>query len=443
MRPLPRVAWMYIGAVALAAAALLVTYLPLADLFQLESVALAVLSILAILVTGTHGIPIRERIRVTLTTVIIFADILLMPVGLAAWTTAFGMTWSFIHLRRRWYNVLFNASAYVLTVFSTGLIYRSLDDGPPILFGSWANALAVCVAGTFYYLANTALVSLMVDLREGHRPGSSWIPAMRGAGTEYFTLLLLGVLAALLYGVNRVLIVLIIVPAVIVYDSYRTSQDLRRERDKLIDTEESVRKDLQMELHDGLAQTMAAMTMRAAIAAKLVAIDTEKATTEIKELEAQLREATRGVRTLLYELRPLVLESQGLVAALETYIAKLQKPGAPHISLEVHNFTGRLDHRAEISVFGIVQEAVNNILKHAQATTVVITISGSPERLHMTIKDNGKGFDPKQVQEKYAQRGSFGLLNMQERAARIGGELQITSQAGQGATVTLTVNRPT
>jgi signal transduction histidine kinase len=188
---------------------------------------------------------------------------------------------------------------------------------------------------------------------------------------------------------------------------------------------------------------MAAMTMRAAIAAKLVAIDTEKATTEIRELEAQLREATRGVRTLLYELRPLVLESQGLVAALETYIARLQKPGAPHISLEVQDFAGRLDHRAEISVFGIVQEAVNNILKHAQATTVTITISGSPERLHMTIKDNGKGFDPKQVQEKYAQRGSFGLLNMQERATRIGGELQITSQVGQGATVTLTVDRPT
>jgi signal transduction histidine kinase len=443
MRPLPRVAWLYIGAVSLAAAALLVAYLPLPGPLQLENVALAVLSILAILFTGTHGVPIRERIRVTLTTVIIFADILLMPVGLAAWTTAIGMTWSFIHLRRRWYNVLFNSSAYALTVFATGLIYRSLDDVPPLLFGSWANTFALCFAGTFYYLANTALVSLMVDLREGRSPGGSWIPAMRGAGTEYFTLVLLGILAALLYDVNRVLIVLIIVPAVIVYDSYRTSRDLRRERDKLIDTEEDVRKQLQVELHDGLAQTMAAMTMRASIVAKLIAVDTARATAEIKELESQLREATRGVRTLLYELRPLVLESQGLTAALETYIAKLQKPGSPHISLEVQDFAGRLDHRAEISVFGIVQEAVNNILKHAQASTVVITISGSPEKLRMTIRDDGKGFDPKQVQEKYAQRGSFGLLNMQERASRIGGDLQITSQAGQGTTVTLTVDRPT
>ncbi len=443
MRPLPRIAWLYICIVALIAAAILIVYLPLGDLLQPENAAMAILSILAILVAGTHGIPIRERIRVTLTTVIIFADILLMSVGLVAWTTAIGLTWSFVHLRRRWYNTLFNASAYVLTVFGSALIYRAFNDSPAVLFGSWANALALFAAGTFYYLANTALVALMVDLREGHTAGSSWIPAMRGAGTEYFTLVLLGILAGLLYDINRVLIVLIVVPAVIVYDSYRTSQELRRERDKLIDTEEDVRKHLQEELHDGLAQTMAAMTMRASIAAKLVPVDTEKATAEIIELEVQLREATRGVRTLLYELRPLVLESQGLAAALEAYIAKLQKPGAPHISLDVQGFTGRLDHRAEISVFGIVQEAVNNILKHAKATNVVIAISGSPEKLRMTIKDNGVGFDPKQVQEKYSQRGSFGLLNMQERALRIGGELQITSSASQGTTVTLTVDRPT
>jgi signal transduction histidine kinase len=443
MRPLPRAAWLYISVVSLAAAYLLLDHPPLAELHGVEDVALAAFSILAILLTGTHGIPIRDRIRVTLTTVVIFADILLMSVGLAAWTAAIGMTWSFIHLRRRWYNTLFNASAYVMTVFGAGLIYRLLDDAPKVLFGSWSNALALCAAGAFYYLANTALVTLMVDLREGHVPGSSWIPAMRSAGTEYFTLILLGILAGLLYGVNRVLIVLIIVPAVIVYDSYRTSQDLRRERDKLIDTEEDVRKQLQEELHDGLAQTMAAMTMRASIAAKMIAVDTVKATAEIRELEAQLREATRGVRTLLYELRPLVLESQGLAAALETYITKLQKPGAPHISLEVRNFAGRLDHRAEISVFGIVQEAVNNILKHAGATTVAIVITGPPEKLRMTITDDGKGFDPNQVLEKYAQRGSFGLLNMQERASRIGGELEITSQPGQGTIVTLTVNRVT
>jgi signal transduction histidine kinase len=427
--------------VALAAAALLITYFPLNDLQQPERVILAALSILALVYLGTHGIPIRERVRVTLTTVIIFADVLLLPVGLAAWTTVIGLTWAFVRMRRRWYNTLFNASAYVLTVFGTGLLYAWLDDGPPVLFGSLANTLALIVAGAFYYLANTGLVALVVDLREGRTPASSWIPTMRSAGAEYFTLILLGILAALLYRVNRPLILLVVVPAAIVYDSYQTSQALRRERDRLIDTEESVRRELQVELHDGLAQSLAAMTMRASVAAKQLGRDPDKTAAELAVLESELRTTTRNVRTLLYELRPLVLESQGLVAAVEAYITKLQQPGNPHIRLEVEGFTGRMDHRVEISVFGIVQEAVNNIIKHAQAKNVLIRITGTPDHFRMIIRDDGKGFDPAQVQERYAQRGSFGLLNMQERATRIGGDLQITSSAGQGTTVTLTVAR--
>jgi signal transduction histidine kinase len=231
------------------------------------------------------------------------------------------------------------------------------------------------------------------------------------------------------------------VPAIIVYDSYRTSQALRLERDRLIDTEESVRKQLQMDLHDGLAQTLAAMTMRASIATRQIAVDPEKAKVEISQLEKELRDATRGVRTLLYTLRPLVLESQGLVAAVETYIGKLTAPNTPQIRLETEGLVDRLDHRAEISLFGIVQEGVNNIIKHAQATNVLIRIVGMSDHIEMTIRDDGKGFDPAQVQERYSQRGSFGLLNMQERATRIGGELQLTSAPGKGTLVSVTVPR--
>ena len=140
-------------------------------------------------------------------------------------------------------------------------------------------------------------------------------------------------------------------------------------------------------------------------------------------------------------MRPLILESQGLAAALETYIAKLQQPGAPQIRLDVNDFAERLDHRSEISLFGIVQEAVANILKHAQASNVVITLVGAEDKVLLTIRDDGKGFDPALVQERYDQRGSFGLLNMRERASRIGGELQITSSPGQGTLVTVSLPR--
>lgn len=443
MRPLPRSAWLYIGLVTAWAAALLVAFFPIKAVQQPEPLMLAILSVLGLVYVGTHGIPIREKVRVALTTVIIFAATVLLDVSLAAWVTAIGLAWAFIRLRRRWYNTVFNCSAYVLTVFCTGFVYTTLDDRPAILFGSAANMLALLTAGAVYYLANTLLVSLVVDLREGKVPISSWMPTMRSAGPEYFTLILLGILAALLYGVNRPLILLVVVPAIIVYDSYRTSQELRLERDRLIDTEESVRRQLQMDLHDGLAQTLAAMTMRASIATRQVTGEPEKAKAELVQLEKELRDATRGVRTLLYELRPLVLESQGLVPAVETYIARLQVPGAPQMRLEVAGLVERLDHRAEISLFGIVQEGVNNIIKHAQATTVLIRIVGLADHIEMTIRDDGKGFDPAQVQERYSQRGSFGLLNMQERATRIGGELQLTSEIGKGTLVSVSVPRHT
>lgn len=441
MRPLPRIAWLYIGLVTGAAALMLVANFPLTAVQELEPLAFAIVSILALVYVGTHGIPIREKVRVTLSTVIIFADLVRLDVGLAAWVTAIGLAWAFIRLKRRWYNVVFNSAAYVLTVFCSGLAYKALDDGPPILFGSTANALALMTAGAAYYLVNTLLVSLVVDLREGKIPISSWMPTMRSAGPEYFTLILLGILAALLYGENRPLILLVVVPAIIVYDSYRTSQELRQERDRLIDTEESVRKQLQMDLHDGLAQNLAAMTMRASIATRQITVDPDRAKAEISLLERELRDATRGVRTLLYTLRPLVLESQGLVAAVETYISKLQAPGTPQIRLQTEGLIERLDHRAEISLFGIVQEGVNNIIKHAQATTVLIRIVGMSDHIEMTIRDDGKGFDPAQVQERYSQRGSFGLLNMQERATRIGGELQLTSAPGKGTLVSVNVPR--
>lgn len=441
MRPFPRIAWIYIGSVAVAASILLISYLPLAVLRQPETLALAIVSVLAIVFTGTHGIPIRQHIRVTLTTVVIFADVLLFDVGTAAWVVAVGQAWVFIRLKRRWYNTLFNAAAYVLTVFGSGLIYQWIDDRPPVLLGSVANAFAVLAAADFYYLANTALVTLMVDLREGRLPSTTWIATLRRAGTEYFTLILLGVLAALLYRVNRPLILLVVVPAAIVFDAFRMGHELREQRDRLIDAEEAVRHQLQTDLHDGPAQSLAAMTMRASVASRHVVADPAAAARELAELEKELRDATRGVRTLLYELRPLVLESQGLPAALETYVAKLQQPRGPRIRLDFSGFSGRLEHRVEISLFGIVQEAVANALKHARASVVEITVAVKADWVTVSVRDDGLGFDPVQVDARYDQRGSFGLLHMRERAGRIGGELRVESAPGHGTTVSVSIPR--
>jgi len=441
MRPLPPLAWFYIWIVTLFAGAVLLWLLPSADLLNPEKLLLASLASLALILTEMHPISLRPHTSVSVSTAILFAAPLILDLGLAAWATALGMALAYIQLRRRWYNVLFNTGACVLTVFLTGQVYRLLNDGSVIPFSTWPNAMALLLAGLAFFLANSALVSTVIDLRERLPLGNSWPAVARSAGAEYFCLLLLGTLGALIYEINRFLLLLLVIPVIIVYDAYKTSRDLRRERDRLIDTEEMVRKRLQMELHDGLAQSLAAMTMKAGLVARQLSKDPAKAAAEMAALENDLRLATQGVRNLLYELRPLILETQGLVPALEGYIARLQREAGPHIHLEVDKFSGRLEHRVEVSVFGIIQEALSNILKHAQATNVWVRLEGTPERFQAIIRDDGKGFDVLQVQEQYAQRGSFGLLNMQERAARIGGDLQITSEPGKGTIVALSVSR--
>ncbi len=441
MRPLPRLAWFYIWLVALSAGAVLLWFFPMQAIFQPDKLALATLCVLTLIVTETHQIPLRYKTSVTVSTAVIFAGLLILDVGLATWATAIGMGLAYRSLRRRWYHSLFNTAAYVWTVFTTSQIYRLLDSGTGILFSSWANTMALILAGFTYFLINSALVSIIIDLRERQPLGNTWVSMARGGGAEYLSLLLLGGLGALVYDINKFLVVLLIIPVVIVYDAYKNNQELRVERDRLIDTEETVRKKLQMELHDGLAQSLAAMVMKASVIGKLLTRDAGKAGHELASLETDLRAAMQGVRSMLFDLRPLVLEAQGLVPALQAYSARVQQEKGLQMHLDVEEFAGRMDHRLEISVFGVIQEAVNNIVKHAQAKNVWIKVTGEPERFQVIIRDDGRGFDVKQVQERYTQRGSFGLLNMQERASRVGGDLQIDSQPGQGTTVTLSVVR--
>ena len=227
--------------------------------------------------------------------------------------------------------------------------------------------------------------------------------------------------------------------AAIAIENARLYADLRAQRDRLIDAEELVRKQLQEDLHDGLAQELSSMAMKANAIARRLAHESGTVGVELAVLEDDLRSAVRVVRNLLFDLRPLVLEAQGLVPALETYVERVRTENGPALHLDLAGFSGRLDRRTEVNVFGVVQEGLTNIIKHAEARNVWISLAGGRDGFQLTIRDDGRGFDPGQVGDHYEQRGSYGLLNMQERANHIGGKLKISSEPGAGTTVTLTV----
>lgn len=219
-------------------------------------------------------------------------------------------------------------------------------------------------------------------------------------------------------------------------------QGLRAERDKIIQTQEDERKRLGRDLHDGPAQKLAQIAISLEYAEQLVTREPERLIPELRAIRETALTTSREFRNLLFDLRPLVLESEagGLTPALEHFLERFTSIPGPRMRLSV-DYPDRLSHNVELTMFAILQEAVNNVLKHAHAQNCWINIKEYEDRLIATVSDDGDGFDVHQVQSEYETRGSWGLLSMLERAALIEAKLNIASQPGRGAITSLEVPR--
>ncbi len=218
----------------------------------------------------------------------------------------------------------------------------------------------------------------------------------------------------------------------------RLYQGLRAERDHIISMQEDLRKRLARDLHDGPAQVLASIAMRIDFVRKLLIHEPEKVDEELHGISEQVIRVTRDVRDMLFDLRPLVLESEGLAVALERFLERFKSPGGPQMHL-LGEYRQRLPYHTEATVFAIIQEAVNNVLKHARARNCWIELREEARALIVRIRDDGVGFDVQAIRRNYAQRGSWGLLNMRERADLVDAILSIQAQPGTGAIVSLTV----
>jgi signal transduction histidine kinase len=217
--------------------------------------------------------------------------------------------------------------------------------------------------------------------------------------------------------------------------------DLKEERTKLLSKEEEVRHQLARDLHDGPAQSIAAITMNIEFIKKLLERDPKRVIDELDKLSALAKRTTYEVRTMLFELRPLVLETQGLKVTLEQYLERFKGNNAGvQIVLEADQMGDvHLDTKTEGTLFNIIQEAVNNALKHAKAKHIWVRMSREGKMLHAVVQDDGGGFDKAAVLRTYEKRGSFGLLNIDERARLVGGQADMVSEIGKGTTVTIMV----
>ena len=215
--------------------------------------------------------------------------------------------------------------------------------------------------------------------------------------------------------------------AALAIENARLYQSLRDERDRIIQAQENVRRQVARNLHDGTVQFLSAISMGIDHLERLLEVKPEAALAELDALRKLTRQATQQARLALFELRPLILETQGLGPALEAYVEQLQGSEAFDIHLEMADHLPELDKSVAATIFAIAQEAVNNAKKHASARDVWLRLTAENGWLRLVIEDNGIGFDTKAVEQKYDRLGSIGLLNMRERAELIDGHIQIES----------------
>lgn len=229
--------------------------------------------------------------------------------------------------------------------------------------------------------------------------------------------------------------------AAIAIENVRLYESLRDERDRIIQIQENVRRQVARNLHDGTVQFLSAISMGIDHLERLLELKPEVAKSELEALRDLTRQATQQARLALFELRPLILETQGLVPALEAYVDQLRGSEEFGVHLEAADGLPDLDQLVAATVFAIIQEAVNNIKKHASARDVWLRLSKEDSWLQVVVEDNGMGFDPEAVDREYDRRGSIGLLTMRERADLIEGHLMLESDTSPGHSGTRVILR--
>ena len=209
---------------------------------------------------------------------------------------------------------------------------------------------------------------------------------------------------------------------------------------QLIASQEKERKRIAAELHDSLGQqlviikNLALLLLQPNGASGLSAGQCER----IQEISEAASGAAREVREISYNLRPYRLDRLGLTAALRGMIETASEAGGICVSADIDNIDGVLPREMEIDFYRILQECINNLLKHSKASYATVQIEHNQGRLNMTVRDDGQGFS-QSLSKPDSSSGGFGLTGICERAQLLGGRASIRSTPGQGTTIAVEI----
>ncbi len=224
----------------------------------------------------------------------------------------------------------------------------------------------------------------------------------------------------------------------------QAEEELRESHDRLRELTaalESVREEertrISRELHDELGQQLTALRMDVSWLASRLSPDQPGLVEKLNSMKATIDATVRSVRRISAELRPLVLNELGLVAATEWLVQDFAARSGikTELDLDLDEHTLALDDRLATAMFRVLQESLTNVARHANASRVNVVLSGANGALVLKVQDDGKGIAPGEERKS----GSFGLLGMRERMQALGGQVTLRSSPGEGTTVEVSV----
>ena len=212
-------------------------------------------------------------------------------------------------------------------------------------------------------------------------------------------------------------------------------QELRSLSSRLVETQENERKNISRELHDAVGQSMSAVQFELHDLGVAPGPYPEPLRTRVDRIRELVESSVAMVRNMALLLRPSMLDDLGLEAALEWQAHQISRSTGVRIEITAGVLPDRLPEEHNICIFRVVQEALNNVCRHARASSVAIALLQEDDNLSVSIRDDGRGFPT-------PRRAGLGLVGMQERVEGLGGTLAVTSQPGKGTTIEVSLPLP-
>ena len=205
---------------------------------------------------------------------------------------------------------------------------------------------------------------------------------------------------------------------------------------QVIRSQEEERRRVARDIHDGPAQAIANIVFRAEVCERLIDTDTQRAKSELKALREHIRNTLAEIRKIIFDLRPMALDDLGLAPTIRGVLDVFREEYGLFTEVAVIGKERRLESHVEIGIFRVVQEALNNIVKHAQASSAKVRIEFAAAGVTVLVEDDGKGFE---MTEGELPSGHYGIMGMRERMQLLNGKLSIKAAPRRGTRVMISV----